>query len=334
MAQHEPNYVSIYDIDQLKFDDWKKLGNLLDLTYENVVNEYYAIEYNKNNPPYYHCLPLYNEITGDKSHRFLLIKIEQDYVFVAFKIIQIMTTKLIKIIDKPISKFGLLTNETDVIFHLRHLDYIKFTYKEKYACLFGSKGKISEQDCDYYYDYDQQTDRYTKRYLVKNHFNRFENGDFSVSFTPYINLFQACDLYDLRKTWENTKTEQGIITTPKTSKFMEIINRLNGQKNALFLNIYYKDKLVLNYCYLVYDGFAVNLFRQSISRTSQFESDNTWLNNTFSRLDKYAVYVSLLHLHNKHINMIYYGGARPSDKTLMEYKKNHSNGRIEYFTQR
>ena len=140
---------------------------------------------------------------------------------------------------------------------------------------------------------------------------------------------QLWDIYVLRDIWEYKKKQDGIAVTPNAIKFNQIINKLNGNPNALFLNIYHKGKLVLNYVYLVYDGFAVNLFRTSISRV---ETENTWLNNTYSRLDKYAVYMSLLRLHSLHINKLYYGGARPSDKTLLAYKKAHSNGRIIYLT--
>ena len=323
--------ISIYDIEKLTFDDWKRLGIVLNQSSENIINDFYAKTYDQDNPPYYHCLPLYNEITGDKSHRFLLVSIESDIVFVAFKIIQIMTTKLIKIIDKPISKIGLITNEIDTVFHLRKLDYIKFTYKEKYAFYFDRKAEISEQDCDYYYDYYIQENKYSNKYLVKNHFNRFDNGDFQVLFTKRLTQEQLWDIYCLRGVWEYEKKQDKIAVTPNAIKFNQIINKLNGNQNALFLNIYHKGKLVLNYVYLVYNGFAVNLFRTSISRV---ETENTWLNNTYSRLDKYAVYMSLLRLHSLHINKLYYGGARPSDKTLMEYKKKHSNGRITYLTQK
>ena len=59
--------------------------------------------------------------------------------------------------------------------------------------------------------------------------------------------------------------------------------------------------------------------------------DDSWIKGTFQRLDKYAVYLTLKYIKQKcNIDFLYYGGAHPSNKTLLKHKQLHSSGRITY----
>lgn len=331
MTLFEINTTINFDkLGNMSFKDWKEFGNPLDLSNEETINDFYDLEYNESNPPYYHCLPIYNSVANDNAYRFLLIKKDTDTIFIAFKIISFMNVKRIKVMDKPISKERNVENEKETIKVLEKQDYIKFTYKKKYAPLYKGVGELSQQDFDYYIDFNEQSKKYTNKYMCKNHFNRFETNDFRYEF---VNRMDLNKLFELRQNWEKTKLEQGVEITMKTNKFKKIISGLVAQPNTLFLNIYYKEQLVLNFCLIKYKNCFINLYRTSISRTNSVESNDSWIRNTLSRLDKYAIYVIINYLRlTYNTNYLYYGGSHPSNKTLANHKEMHSNGKITYLT--
>lgn len=324
----ETEFKNLNDMD---FESWKEHGNLLNLENEQTINSFYELEYNATNPPYYHCLPIYNSSTSNSQYKFLLVNKDNDQLFIAFKVISFINVKLIKVVDTPISKARNIQNVKEIIGILEQKSFIKFVYKEKYAEFFSKVGTLSKQNCDYFYNYEQQMPKYTNKYFTKNHFHRFESQDFNTTFEFSTDLNE---LFKLRKQWEQTKTEQGVEVAPKLKRFKSIMKVLDTYQGALFLSIYYKGELILNYCFVHYsDCCFINLYRTSISRTSN-NTDESWIKNTFSRLDKYAVYRALKFFKEKYnINYFYFGGFCPSHKSLAVHKEIHSNGKIIYLTQ-
>lgn len=116
----------------------------------------------------------------------------------------------------------------------------------------------------------------------------------------------------------------------KLNVFKKVINYINDNKDYLQLNIYYKDKLISNYIYYKFKNSLINLYRTTLSLFAQNKEDDTWLKNTLSRIDAFSVYYTFNNC--KNVDYIYYGGANPSNKNLIDYKNKHSSGKVIYYS--
>lgn len=321
--------IDLNTLNEMSFNDWKTLGKKIRMENFNEIYSFYELEYSNENPPYYHCFPEYNELSNTNNHKYIIVEQDNDQVFIAYKIIQIMGNNLIKIYDKPISKLGNKQLEQDIINVLMTKNFFKFTYKEKYSYLYG-EGELSYPDCDNYYNYDIMKDKYTNKYMKKHLFYRFNEPEFRVEFTNSVNIEQSVKL---RQQWEDCKNNgkgENVFAYGNSKGYKKFLEFINGRNDFNILNIYYRDELILQYVYLIYENSYINLFRATLSRTVHETGDDTWVQNTFSRLDSFAVYYTLNNV--KDIKYIYYAGCAPSNKSLFEYKKAHSNGCVTYYT--
>lgn len=329
ICDDDTNYITVSKLNTMEFNDWKTLGTPLRIDALSDVVKFYDLEYDDENPPYYHCFPQYNELCNKNNHKYIIVEHNDDKVLIVFKVIQIMRNNLIKIYDKPISMNKDEKLEQEIVNTLLKKTFFKFTYKDKYKKLYGD-GKISYQDCDNYFSYDIMMEKYTNKYKKKHLFYRFNEPNFRVEFTNMVDIDKSVKL---REEWEQCKNNgdgEKVLSSDNSKTYKRFLTRLNGRNDFNILNIYYDNELILQYVYLVYKNSYINLFRTTLSRVIHNTTKDTWLQNTFSRLDSFAVYYTLTNV--KDIKYIYYAGCTPSNKSLYEYKKTHSNGCIAYYT--
>lgn len=179
--------ITINDIENWEFNDWKENGKLLNESSLNCLSKFISLEYSGDNPPYYHCIPSFNSSISCNDHKFIIIKNNDDEILIMYKVVQIMHTKIIKIYDKPISLNRDCLVEQEIVNKLSKKNFFKFTYKDKYATLYGG-GELSEQDCDNFYSRDEMTAKYTNKYIKKHLFYRYNEPDFKIELTTKCNV--------------------------------------------------------------------------------------------------------------------------------------------------
>ena len=135
LFKNEPNVYSFGELDGLGFDGFKSNMNILNESFYDDVNPYYAIYAQRGVKPFYHLSLAYNTAMDDKQFRFVLIDMgDGDTVFVPYKVIQILKTKQIRFFNKPVSKNGNTEHEQTVYDKLMSLGFVKFVLTGANCC--------------------------------------------------------------------------------------------------------------------------------------------------------------------------------------------------------
>ena len=317
------NLKNINDIINSNFEFFKNQNNL---NYDNNNDiEFYFYDYNWQNPLYYHSDLSFNTITKDNKYKYLIIEYNNDKIFIMYKVVQFIEVKKIKIIDKPFSLNKNLINEKEIIEILLKKDFINILFKEKYKDFYKEYNfDESVQDFDYYIDFKTEYEKsLLPKYKHKKRINRYEkNNDFKVEIVN--NIYNYNDFIELREKWivskENVKKDNG---------FKNFIN--DKYFNKLFLNIYYKNELIFNSCFIVKNDYLINVYQSSLSKYYRKNEENIYLKNSMSDIDDVAnYYISKMFL-NTNIKRSYIAGANPKHIDLIKFKENHSQGKIKYY---
>lgn len=143
-----------------------KNGALLNNDNISTINKFYPILYNKwDRMPFYHCVPGINTITNDNKFKFMVVDMGDDEVFFSYKVVQIVTTKQIRIFDKVVSKNNIFLNEKYVTEELIKKTFVKFVFSKNIVHLiprFATPTHLVEYN-NYYYTRESFFNRLTTK---------------------------------------------------------------------------------------------------------------------------------------------------------------------------
>ena len=166
----------MYEIDSLSLEEsfiqdrYKSFTDILNNTYKletkykDIINEFYKVRLTSpEKVTYVDTHPEYMESSGNYRYRFFIIKVENDYVFTNFKVVDPHGQERYFHIYNPISLHGNIKNEERVLRELSEIPCIRkvvevntkgdFTewcnnyYNTKETCSFMFKSKWKSKHC-------------------------------------------------------------------------------------------------------------------------------------------------------------------------------------------
>ena len=313
--------------DDLSFESFKYCRFLNMTNYKEII-EFYKLQYNENFSPFYHTLPAYNSICGDSRFRYRLFTINNDRVFVAFEIVQIVTTKQIRIIGYPISETENTDNEKLILLKLLELDFVRVAMAEK---LFGD---LSYDRCFTYDDYFIDLSQYNFNCKFKSKYGitkLLKNSDFE------IHLFVGNDsskfvpkLVQLYDTWEFGMDMDG--------------HEVSSENRKTFIKFLLSDRTEVVKIILCYKNIPISLQLLLIDPVLKVQDllyivhwgrrgiDAPDVKTIFNSLSEIQVYLLKYALDKQVLlnNIVYIAGCRPTEKRLLKHKQNISTGCITY----
>lgn len=321
-----------WTLDELSNADFErfKTANTLSDDYCVAIGDFYGKLYNgQHNIPFYHCLPTLNSLVGEKKFRFAVVTIGDDEIFFAYKVIQILKTRQIRVFDIPVSRKGDGANVENVIKSLASKPFVRFCFTANYLPFYasvvnGQAQRLVEYD-NYYYINDLCkgiTNREKKNYGIRLLEN---NDDFVVSLNEKIKLR---DLQSIRNDFNAYLRKRGSSVNKKDDdEFYNICVLTNNKINII--TIRYKGVLVhINVLYVVRElNVAYSLYDISIH---DYDMADTKLKKAIEHnmTEKIKYYTSLL---LPEVSVVYILGCRPSEHRLLAHKENISDGNVEYY---
>ena len=318
-----------WTLDELFNADFEKFKsvNILNDDYNVVISEFYGNLYGgQYNIPFYHCLPTINSIVGEKKFKFAVVTIGDDEIFFAYKVIQILTTKQIRVFDLPISRSNNMFNVGMVLTHLKGKDFVKFAFLGNYSNWYDMDkcDRLIEYDNYYYHNTLASNIRNDKkRKYGINEFNA--SGDFTVLLT---NALPLSELKDIRKDFNDYLIMRGSKINKNDDKDFFAICTSN-EPRVCIMTMCYKNKIIhLTVLYVVKElGVAYTIY--DMSRHAYDKSDAILKRAISHNMTEKTRYFTSLLLPN--IKVIYVLGCRPSEKRLLKHKEQTCDGKIEYY---
>ena len=325
------DYVS-WTLDELSNAGFElfKTANTLSDDYGVTIDEFYGKLYHgQHNIPFYHCLPTLNSIVREKKFMFSVVTIGDDEIFFAYKVIQILKTRQIRVFDIPVSRNGIYANIENVIKLLSCKPFVRFCFISNYLQMYarvvnGQAQRLVEYD-NYYYTNDLCkgiTNREKKNYGIRLLEN---NDDFVVSLNERMKLR---DLQSIRNDFNEYLLQRGSSVNKKDDdEFYDICILPNNKINII--TIRYKGVLVhINVLYVVKKmNVAYSLYDISLH---DYDMTDTKLKKAIEHnmTEKIKYYTSLL---LPEVSVVYILGCRPSEHRLLAHKERISDGKVEYF---
>lgn len=294
--------------------EWFKQQKTLTMEHEKEINKFYALRYSENYPVFYHCSPQYNSAIGSNQFRYAVIDKDTDKIFIAFKIIQIMTTRQIRVFDRPISLIGNVDNEDWLIEQLKQKSFIKFAYKENTKGFNGNR--LVEYD-DYYIDFSMH--KINMRYV-----HRFQSiPDLKLLIVNKLDSQQQKQLYDLRVLWSQYENASKL-------SLKEYNNLLHSNvPNIYHVITYYKNQIVHDKVIFVNDlGYANSVYEFG---NRNVECDGIIKKILYHKLIDIRNYYIKCFLAKRGIKRLYIAGCRPTEKRMIQHKQQISDGVIKYY---
>lgn len=322
------NQLTQWTLDDLRkadFEYFKKFGYYLNYDHIETIDKFYGICYSSyEKVQFYHCLPLLNTIVSNHEYRFILVNVKDDVLFLAYKVIQIMTTKQIRIFDIPISQKISCENVQEVINVLKDKGFLRFAVQKDFLEYYkGFKIEKLESYNNYFYSFSKLKSLPNKKLKGWRIKSLVENKDFSFGLYDCIDIDAV---RELREDFNIYLIERGSKPSPKDDKeFYRLATQKSGRKKVM--PIYYKGILISITVFMIYQNVAYNLY--------QIERKHYDLNDTvLSKMLKYNMEEKTKYIAFKlfgDIERIYILGAMPSEKRLLAHKERTSDGKIEYF---
>ena len=307
------------DIINLTFDDWKS-GNTIRIENEKELNQF-----PNNTKLFYHLNPVYNSAHNINNFKYMIININEDKILLRYKVIQIMTTKQIRIIHMPVSLYNNEDNIKTILLLLKQLSYIKFIYKENefINITFNTTKKIDHYN-DFYLDYsltNKYNHQYCKRHKILLFYNN-ENCRFIITNSP-----PKDDVVYVRKLWK-TKFSFKI----SDSSFNKLLSYTHPNINYLILyyknipfavSIFYSNGQYIDVWYDMY------IPKNNLLLFFENEDDKYVLNKMYNR--GISLILSFIIFKETHIFKQYIAGYHENEKDIfLPYKQRISDGWEQY----
>ena len=318
--------VSLSELQHFGFESFKKRAFYLTCENMDTISTFYDLCYFGNDKvPFYHCLPLLNTATNNHEYRYMLIDIEDDVVFIAYKVIQIMTTKQIRVFDIPVSKKGNLTNSKMVIETLKSKHFVKFAVQKCFLEFYeGLDYNPIEGYNNYFYSNSilaSLPKRKLRGWRIKN---LLDDKDFSFCLCDSIDYES---IVELRNDFNDYLVERGSKPSAKDDKEFYGLSLLKD-KNKKLMPIYYKGNLISLTVFVVFNDVVYNIYQMERKHYNcQDETLDKMLKYNMEEKTKYIAFK----LFGRQVERIYILGAMPNEKRLIAHKERTSDGKIEYF---
>lgn len=327
LFSNEYDTISIDELCSYNFDSFKN-GNVLNSSFSSVVDCFFDKVYTDSNViPFYHCLPLLNDLTNEKKYRFLVISIGNDEVFFVYKIIQIVKTKQIRVFDAPISKMDNIDNVKKTIEILYQKKFVRFCFSTSFAKLYdshiGIAKRLVEYDNYFYYN-KKECQTSSKRYKVGA--NLAESGS---GFKVVIDKKPTRkDLMTIRNDFNNYLVSRGSVLNSNDDE--EYIKICTYQGEEIRILSFYFDNVLIHISVLyVIEKWHVAYTIYDIS-LHNYDKTNPTLKRVISHnmTEKVKYYMSLFF---PNIDKIYVLGCRPTEHRLLAHKEKICDGKLEYY---
>ena len=311
-----------------KFIFWKDEGKILNEKNKKELYKFYKIKYNELNPYFYHLDPTYNSIINSNKFFYIIIEINNDIILVCYKVIQILKTKQIRIIEQPISFNNNQNNEQIILDICKKNDFIKIVTK-------NISNKICEEYTNFYHNYNEK--RFNGHFFSKHGINKFnKNQNFNIKiFNTELDEQEKLKIIDLRKKWKiGMEENNSVISSANDKDFFKFL-KMNSNDNYKIIKIifYYKDNPI-GFIGLTYDNILNICICHYIIHLGRMKFDNidNDLYIVLKNINDIQTYF-MLSLLNKlyNINRIYILGCRPKEKRLLKHKEKVTNGKIIYY---
>lgn len=306
------------------FESFKENGCVLDADNLETIMKYYCVLYDGEKVPFYHCLPLLNSVVNSREYRYLLIDVDNDTCFIAYKVIQILTTKQIRCFDIPISSSSCVDHTFAIIKALSDKSFVRFAVQKSFLCYYnGMDFEPLESYNNYFYSYaafSKLPNRKFKDWRVKS---LTCNDDFSFCITDRLPLQEV---KNLRNSFNRYLLERGSKPSPKDDKefFKLTTTPCKGKK---IMPIYYKGLLISVTVFMVFQNVVYNLYQIELKH---YDNTNSVLDKMLRfNMEEKTKYIAFMLLNG--IERIYILGAMPNEKRLIAHKERTSDGKIEYF---
>ena len=309
------NFLLITDFIEFKNQSKLKLENI------EQINLFFNSEYNNKFKPFYHLNPLYNTILNNNQFQYIVINFDNDKVMICYKIIQIMTTKQIRILGVPISINKIKKNIKIVTDHLNELEFVRIvTMNEN---IFD--GELLSEYNDYYYDYSLRS--FNGKFRSKHGINKMlNNKDFKIIVE---NKTSIDFISKLRESWISGMIKNGSIVSDKSTKdFYKIIQYDNN--NILNIIITYKSNPISIQTFIISKElkYADCLYINHLGRNESQDENLMLVLKNICDIQNYFAHKELLRYS---ISDVYIAGCRPTEKRLLKHKEKISDGKIEYY---
>lgn len=313
--------------DFLEINDFYDFKNQKKIKEENEqeIYSYYKNRYSCDNPPFYHCVPIYNTIINNNQFMYIVVEFDNDSVYFQYKMIQILKTKQIRIIDTPISINGITDNETIVIKKLKQIGFVKFVYKENFINKnISNDGECSEYN-DYYYNF--YNNKYNGHYKQKHYINKMKNNkDFKISIIVSVDKKY---ISPLRDTWVKGMCENGQKVQSKNTKDFYLITQQEDNR-VVNIIISYKNQPISIQTLLI-DNIIKFQDCLYINHMGRINSEDHELNMVLKNMQDIQNYIACEYLCSIGIKKMYIAGCRPNEKRLLKHKEKISDGVIRYY---
>lgn len=134
--------------------EWYKDGNSLLHEDENAVWEYLRTVSGPETPLHEEQLPTWSKARDSNRNRCFAVSIEDDSVLVTYKVVNLMKSRFVHVVNIPISLNGTRKNVESMIAELRKDRFVRFLHYGCFRDYYGKSERAETYD-NYYIDLDE-----------------------------------------------------------------------------------------------------------------------------------------------------------------------------------
>ena len=278
----------------------------LETQYYDVINPFYKRAWiSPDKLTYLDTFPEYGESSGNYRYRFLIININNDFVFINMKVIDPRNgADRYFHIYRPISYNGSIDNELEVLSKLSEFSFIKD------MVILSSNGDFSEW-CNNYYNTKESCEyMFKSKWKSKHCINKIDNI-VSREFIDYDNGILTDEIMEFSERWESIRKDK---SEKKSDK--KLISMMNKSNSIRMLVIRVKGKIVaFNIAFIYLSKYVVIHTAKYLSVGSEeYLMDYLDIDFDTAKLLRYnlSAYMQYIthkeYLVDKHYDAFYYEG--------------------------
>ena len=223
--------------------EWYKDGNSLLHEDEALVWKYLSVISRPETPLHEEQIPTWSKARGSRRNRCFIVEMEDgDSVMVTYKVVNLMKSRFIHIINIPVSMDGSKENAVNVISELRRDRFVRFLH---YECF------------KEYYGKSERAETYDNYYIDLNDFkkNALDNGNWKKRH--HVNAFERhVELFKMEQ-FNNGMDEKNVLNAIEARRIWRrekmLAKQANGSSGTLGGNSK-RDTLEKAFMALIMDG--------------------------------------------------------------------------------
>lgn len=320
----------------MKYSEFIKIKEFNDFKQFNQIRKSYISDFGeildkangKDNHWHYTENFVINDISPDSRFRYAIIEMEDgDRVYVHFKIIQIMKTKQIRLVNAPISLNDNDVNVAKIVGHFKTLPYVKGTIKVKDLKYFEdwSIEKRKEETEHYSFLEDWKLKCNNNKWITKRRIKwTLQDDNFKFMEATSSNIESMTRFFDSWAEYKANKKE----TVSAKKMYYRMINAVGERDDIKIYIMTYKGEIVSMVGYTTHKNTANQIINMSAPRTT-IEYDSEKARKIFFDLTHQMTWFTYLELDKNGIEYIYCGDGTDS-KGMEIYKTQCNTSVLEY----